>query len=230
MCGACGTSSAADWASPVLGLRTARAAAAAVIAAAAARGRAIRAVPGGWTVRRPTGAGAVVGTLTDLVAATVPDPGASPLLPTVSGAHLPPPDRRRPVTLVHGEVADALVAGGDAWPDLVAEAGPPLVLAVADAPGSVLDRLLADPLRRAVRVTDLVGCTLPGWGDVPVRLPDVPGAVAPDRVPALAALLAIRLSGRPSSERTRTLVDVAGTTLRLEALGGRVLAFCRDGR
>ena len=93
----------------------------------------------------------------------------------------------------------------------------------------MLDRLLADPLRRSIGVTDLVGGPLPGWGGAPVRLPGVPDAVPRDRVPALAAPLALQLAGHPPTGRTRTLVDVGDTTVRLEALGGRVLTFSRDG-
>ncbi|MBM7805191.1 hypothetical protein JOD57_001028 [Geodermatophilus bullaregiensis] len=131
---------------------------------------------------------------------------------------------------MHGTAAGGLDTGGDAWAEHVARAGPPLVVAAPGAPGRVLDRLLADPLRRSVRVTDLVGGTLPGRGDAPVRLPGVPRAVPRDRVPALGALLALRLAGPPSSGRSRTLADVEGTTVLLEALGGRVLTSCADGR
>ncbi|PRY48453.1 hypothetical protein LY71_10990 [Geodermatophilus tzadiensis] len=223
MCGACGGSPAEDWASPVLGSRPARAAAAAVLAAAAARGTAVRAVPGGWTVRRPTGAAVVVGTLSGLLTAAAPDPDADAGLPPAPGAQPPPPDHRRPVTLVHGDGDGAVDTRDAGWAERVPPCGPPLVLAAPAEPTAVLDRLLSDPLRRSLRIAGLVGQVFgPGTA---ARLPGVPGAVAVDRVPALAALLALRLAGRSPHERTRTAVDVDGTPVVLEALGRRVLSF-----
>ncbi len=107
--------------------------------------------------------------------------------------------------------AEALLAGGARD------------VATPDDPRPVLSALLADPLRRHVRVTGLRSATLPGWGGVTGPLPGVPAAVLPARVPALVALLAVRLSGRPPGERTRTRVAVGGVALVLDALGPTVL-------
>ncbi|GAB3192741.1 hypothetical protein GCM10027261_06240 [Geodermatophilus arenarius] len=225
MCGACGPGPAEDWASPVLGSPAARSAAAAVVGAAAPRGVRVRAVPGGWTVARPTGGTTVAGTLTRLVEAAAADPGAEVDLPPAAGAHVPV-GGRRPVTLVHGDAVPGAVDTRDvAWPHRVTGARAPVVLTARERPEEVLDLLLADPLRRSVRVAGLESATLAGWRGPAARLPGVPAAVPRDRVPALAALLALRLAGRGPHERTRTRVAVDGTPLTLDALGRRVLAL-----
>ncbi|MGY1732927.1 hypothetical protein ACI798_15515 [Geodermatophilus sp. SYSU D01045] len=230
MCGACGAGTAEDWASPVLGSSAARAAVAAVVGTAAPRGVRVRPVPGGWTVGRPTGGTTVAGTVTRLVEAAAADTGAEVGLPPATGDHVPPPDGRRPVTLVHGDAVPGAVDSGDAaWPHRVTGAGAPVVLTARERPEEVLDLLLADPLRRSVRVAGLVSATLPGWSGPVSRLPGVPVAVPGDRVPALAALLALRLAGRRPHERTRTRVAVDGTRLTLDALGPRVLALHGEG-
>ena len=227
MCGACGARSDVDWAAPLLGSLPARSAAARVVLAAAGRPVDVRAAAGGWTVRRPTGTCRVVGTLTALVDAVGPRADAEVGLPEVPGACLPGPDRRRPVVLVHGTLpgSDGVVdAGAPGWAErLLGDPAAALAVAAPGDPRPVLDALLADPLRRHVRVTGLRSATLPGWGGVPGPLPDVPAAVLPTRVPALAALLAVRLSGRRSGERTRTRVVVGGTAVVLDALGPAVL-------
>ncbi len=231
MCGGCGARTDVDWASALLGSAPARSAAARVVCAAAGRAVDVRAAAGGWTVRRPTGGGLVVGTLTALVGAVGPRPDSGVDLPEVPGACVPEPDRRRPVVVVHGpptgpHVVDAGAAG---WVDRLL-AGPPVpaVVAVPGDPGAVLHALLGDPLRRHVRVTGLESPALPGWGAVTGPLPGVPDRVLPTQVPALAALLAVRLSGRPPGERTRTRVAVSGTAVVLDALGPAVLGTGRE--
>ncbi len=230
MCGGCGARSGVDWAAPFLGSGAARAAAARVVVAAAGAPVDVRAAAGGWTVRRPTGASSVVGTLTALVAGVGPRAGAGVDLPDVPGARPPGPDRRRPVVLVHGPAAGSGVdAGAAGWADRLM-AGGAGVVAAPDDPRPVLSALLADPLRRHVRVTGLRSATLPGWGGVTGPLPGVPAAVLPAQVPALVALLAVRLSGRPHGERTRTRVAVGGAALVgaalvLDALGPTVLGL-----
>jgi hypothetical protein len=223
VCGGCGARSGLDWAAPYLGSTSARSAAASVVVAAAVRPVDVRAAAGGWTVRRPTGATAVVGTLTALVAAVGPRADAGVGLPAVPGACLPGPDRRRPVRLVHGaaggEAVDAATAG---WVERLVTGGSDVV-AAPDAPGPVLSALLADPLRRHVRVTGLRSPTLPGWCSPAGPLPGVPAAVLPGQVPALVALLTLRLAGRPTGERTRTRVGVGRTAVVLDALGPTVL-------
>ncbi|MGY1782002.1 hypothetical protein [Geodermatophilus sp. SYSU D01036] len=229
MCGACGAGPAEDWASPVLGSSAARSAVAAVVGAAAPRGVRVRPVPGGWTVARPTGGATVAGTVTRLVEAVAADPGAEVDLPPAPGDHLPTCGRR-PVTLVHGDTVPGAVDTADAdWPHRVTGAGTAVVLTARERPEAVLDLLLADPLRRSVRVTRLVSATLPGWRGPTARLPGIPAAVPRDRVPALTALLALRLAGRGPHERTRTRVAVDGTRLTLDALGPRVLALHGEG-
>ncbi len=236
MCGGCGARTDVDWASALLGSAPARSAAARVVRAAAGRAVDVRAAAGGWTVRRPTGGGLVVGTLSALVGAVGPRPDAGVDLPEVPGACVPEPDRRRPVVVVHGtppgpHVVDAGAAG---WADrlLAGPPGPavvavPVVVAASGDPGAVLHALLGDPLRRHVRVTGLESPALPGWGAVTGPLPGVPDRVLPTQVPALAALLAVRLSGRPPGERTRTRVAVGGTAVVLDALGPVVLGAGR---
>jgi hypothetical protein len=87
----------------------------------------------------------------------------------------------------------------------------------------VLSALLADPLRRHVRVTGLTSATLPGWCSPAGPLPDVPAEALPEQVPSLVALLAVRLVGRPAGGRTRTRVGVGRTAVVLDALGPTVL-------
>ncbi len=223
MCGGCGARSGADWAAPFLGSTSARSAAARVVVAAAGRPVAVRAAVGGWTVRRPTGASAVVGTLTALVGAVGPRADAEVGLPAVPGASLPRPDRRRPVRLVHGAArGDVVDAGAAGWIERLMADGSGVVAAPGD-PEPVLSALLADPLRRHVRVTGLASATLPGWCSPTGPVPDVPAEALPEQVPSLVALLAVRLAGRPAGERTRTRVGVGRTAVVVDALGPTVL-------
>ena len=225
MCGGCGARSEVDWAAPFLGSVSARSAAARVIVAAAGRPVDVRAAAGGWTVRRPTGASAVVGTLTALVGAVGPRADAEVGLPVVPGACLPGPDRRRPVVLVHGAARGQQVdAGTTGWAEQLMT-GRSCVVAAPGDPEPVLSALLADPLRRHVRVTGVQSATLPGWCSLVGPLPGVPATVVPAQVPSLVALLAVRLAGRPAGERTRTRVDVGGPAVVLDALGPAVLGL-----
>jgi hypothetical protein len=223
VCGGCGARSGADWAAPFLGSASARSAAARVVVAAAGRPVDVRAAAGGWTVRRPTGAAAVVGTLTALVGAVGPRADAEVGLPAVPGAAVPGPDRRRPVVLVHGAARGQEVDAGTAgWAERLMT-GRSCVVAAPGAPEPVLSALLADPLRRHVRVTGVHSAALPGWCSPAGRLPGIPATVVPAQVPSLVALLAVRLAGRPAGERTRTRVGVGRTAVVLDALGPTVL-------
>jgi hypothetical protein len=227
MCGGCGTRSDADWATPFLGSRPGRAAAAAVVAAAVERPVDVRAAPGGWTVRRPTGAQLVVGSLTALITALAPPADAVVPLPAAPGATLPGPDRRRPVVLVHGDavgVAEAVDADAADWAERLMTGTSAAVVATGRHPQHVLHALLTDPLRLHVRITGLDGPTLPGWGHLSGRLAGVPDTVRPDQVPSLVALLALRLSGRPAGERTQTRVGAGEAAVVLDALGTTALA------
>jgi hypothetical protein len=225
VCGGCGARSEVDWAAPFLGSVSARSAAARVVVAAAGRPVDVRAAAGGWTVRRPTGASAVVGTLTALVGAVGPRADAEVGLPVVPGACLPGPDRRRPVVLVHGAARGQQVdAGTTGWAERLMT-GRSCVVAAPGDPEPVLSALLADPLRRHVRVTGVQSATLPGWCSLVGPLPGVPATVVPAQVPSLVALLAVRLAGRPAGERTRTRVDVGGPAVVLDALGPAVLGL-----
>ena len=225
MCGGCGARSEVDWAAPFLGSVSARSAAARVVVAAAGRPVDVRAAAGGWTVRRPTGASAVVGTLTALVGTVGPRADAEVGLPVVPGACLPGPDRRRPVVLVHGAARGQQVdAGTTGWAERLMT-GRSCVVAAPGDPEPVLSALLADPLRRHVRVTGVQSATLPGWCSLVGPLPGVPATVVPAQVPSLVALLAVRLAGRPAGERTRTRVDVGGPAVVLDALGPAVLGL-----
>ncbi|MGY1697184.1 hypothetical protein ACI780_19975 [Geodermatophilus sp. SYSU D00814] len=227
MCGACGTRSGVDWAAPFLGAAPARSAAARVVRSATGRPADVRPVAGGWLVRRPTGASAVAHTLTALVGSLGPPADADVELPVAPGTHLPAPDRRRPVVLVHGPAPGAVDAGAPDWGERLMT-GPSGMVATPGDPRPVLAALLGDPLRRHVRVEGLDAATLPGWGPVTGRLPAVPAAVLPGQVPSLVALLALRLSGRPPGERTRTRVDAGRATVVLDALGPTVLGAWTD--
>ncbi|SNS65382.1 hypothetical protein SAMN04488107_3330 [Geodermatophilus saharensis] len=227
MCGGCGARSGVDWAAPFLGSAGGREAAARVVRAAAGRPVDVRPVAGGWLVRRPTGASLVAGTLTALVGSLGPPADADVELPPAPGRHLPAPDRRRPVVLVHGPTSGAVDAGVPGWAERLVSGRSGVVAAHGD-PRPVLAALLADPLRRHVRVDWLDAAALPGWGPVAGRLPGVPVTVPPDRVPALAALLALRLPGRPPGERTRTRVGAGRATVVLDALGPTVLGAWTD--
>lgn len=225
MCGSCGVRPEVDWAAPFLGSAAGRAAAARVVLAAAPRPLDVRAAAGGWTVRRPTGAVLVVATLTALTGVLGPRADAEVDLPAVPASHPPGPDRRRSVVLVHGAAPGPAVDAGTAgWAErLMTGTSAARVVAGPGDPRSVLHDLLTDPLRRHVRVTGLESATLPGWGSPARRLPGVPAEVLPTQVASLAALLALRLSGRPVGERTRTRVVTGRTAVVLDALGPAVL-------
>jgi hypothetical protein len=181
----------------VPGLRGRPAAAARVVVAAAGGPVDVRAAAGGWTVRRPTGASSVVGALTALVAAVGPAgrrrgrPAGRPRVPA------------RPGRTVAGRGPRARPAAGSGSTP-APPAGPsgswPAVAGVVAAPD---DPRRCSPHSWPIRCGGTSGspglrsATLPGWGGVTGPLPGVPAAVLPAQVPALVALLAVRLSGRP---------------------------------
>ncbi len=232
VCGGCGVRPGVDWAAPFLGSLPARSAAARVVVAAAARPVDVRAAAGGWTVRRPTGASSVAGTLTALVGDLRPRADAEVGLPAALRTPLPGPDRRRPVVLVHGAAPGpvGVDAGAAGWAEQLMGGTSACVVAVPGDPRPVLHALLGDPLRRHVRVEGLDSATLPGWGPPAGPLPGIPAVVDPDQVPALVALLAVRLAGRPDGERTRTRVAAGRTAVVLDALGPTALAACTTSR
>ena len=230
MCGGCRPAGRADWATPFLASLQARAAAADVVTAAARRPSTVRAVPGGWVVRRPTGAHELVGTLSELVVAVGPEADAEVTLRAAATADLPPPDRRRPVVLVHGAAERGVDAETDGWAErLMTASDPSDTVASTQRPESVLAALLADPLRRHVRVVGLQSPTLPGWRAPSGGLPGVPTAVAPGYAPAVVALVGVRVAGRAAAERTRTEVGVGARRLVVEARGHAVLSATVGG-
>jgi len=229
VCGGCRAEGRTDWATPFLASLQARAAAAVVLTAAARRPSTVRAVPGGWVVRRPTGASELVGTLSDLVSAVGPAADAEVPLGAAATADLPPPDRRRPVVLVHGRAERCVDAEADGWAErLMTASDPSGTVASSQRPELVLAALLADPLRRHVRVVGLQSPSLPGWRSPSGGLPGVPTAVVLGYVPAVVALIGVRLGGRAAAGRTRTEVGVGARRLVVEACGHAVLSAVVD--
>ena len=226
MCGSCGPRSAEDWASPLLASLSSRRAAGSVVSAACARPARIRAVPGGWTVHRPTGAVVVVATLTELVDTVTPsadaavDPVAAPAVDVTGLPH------RLPVTLAHGAGAmPAIDSRAYGWQQRLMARRSPVTLLSPDDPEQTLRQLLRDPLRRHVRVADLLSPSLPGWGPPRQPLPDLPEEVPAAHLAWLTALLAVRLRGQTAGNRTRTTLAVDGHALTLDALGRQVLGL-----
>ncbi|MFJ6739793.1 hypothetical protein ACIQOU_12915 [Streptomyces sp. NPDC091279] len=116
MCGACGTRTAGDWASPVTSGIAARAAVAAALARLTGRVRPT-ARPGGWLLTGPTGSVTSCATLTELVTRARATAGPNAAIGTTPDTQarsgpltLPPRDHRRPVIITVGPLPGHLLS------------------------------------------------------------------------------------------------------------------------